>query len=72
MTNARKRGGTKGPVSRGPATTDSSGNNALMKKFLRPKGKEREYSMGPLHDKISIEDRKKVKEADMANIMGRF
>ena len=43
-----------------------------MKKFLRPKGKEREYASGPLNEKISIEDRKKVKEVDMAETMGRF
>ena len=69
LTNARKRGGTKGPVSRGPVSSDGSAGNALMKKFLRPKGKEREYA---LQEKISIEDRKKVKEADIAETLGRF
>lgn len=69
LTNVRKRGGTVGPTQSG--ATDTHGKNSLMMKFLNLKTKN--LKNGALHlEKISMEDRKRVKQADMKKSLDRY
>ena len=69
LTNMRKRGGTVGPTQSG--ATDTHGKNSLMMKFLNLKSKNVKLG-APQLEKISMEDRKRVKQADMKESLDRF